>query len=102
MYVFQDLIEVEDTLRSLESHDDGPFTVELPRLPGHKEGRFGHLLCGEPEMETIQAKLPAEKAVIQVRAENDRIAVLEEIVQTLQDQVSELKTRFEDFKNQFD
>ena len=102
MFVFQDLAEVENTLRSLESHDEGPFTVGLPRLPGHKEGRFVHLLCGEPEVATIQTKLAPERAVLQVRAENDRIGALEEIVQTLQDQLSELKTRFEDFKSQFE
>jgi uncharacterized protein YceH (UPF0502 family) len=102
MFVFQDLTEVANTLRSLESHDEGPFTVELPRLPGHKETRFMHLLCGEPEIETIQTKLAPESAVLQVRAENERIEALEEMVQTLQDQVGELKTRFEDFKSQFD
>lgn len=102
MFLFQDLTEVENTLRSLERHDEGPFTVELPRLPGHKESRFMHLLCGEPEMEAIQTRLAPESAVLQVRAENERITALEEMVQTLQDQLSELKTVFEDFKRQFD
>jgi len=102
MFVFQDLTDVEQTLRSLESHDEGPFTVELPRLPGHKESRFMHLLCGEAEMEIIQTKLAPESAVLQVRAENERIRALEEMVQTLQDEVSDLKSRFEDFKSQFD
>jgi uncharacterized protein YceH (UPF0502 family) len=102
MFVFQDLAEVENTLRCLESHDAGPFTVELPRLPGHKESRFAHLLCGQPEVESIQTKLAPEQAVLQVRSENERVDALEEIVQTLQDQVNELKIRFEDFKSQFD
>jgi uncharacterized protein YceH (UPF0502 family) len=102
MFVFQGLTEVENTLRSLESHDEGPFTVELPRLPGHKESRFMHLLCGEPEMETIRTKLAPQSAVLQVSAENERFGALEEMVQTLQDQVSELRTQFEDFRSQFD
>jgi uncharacterized protein YceH (UPF0502 family) len=102
MFVFQDLTEVEKTLKSLESHDEGPFTRELPRLPGHKESRFMHLLCGEPEMETIQTNLAPQSAVLQVRAEDEHIRALEERVQTLQDQVRELRTQFEDFKRQFD
>jgi len=102
MFAFQDLKEVENTLQSLNGHENGPLTVELPRLPGHKETRFIHLLCGEPEIEILERRLAPEASVLQVRSENERIEALEELVQTLQQQVSELKARFEDFKSQFD
>jgi uncharacterized protein YceH (UPF0502 family) len=102
MFAFKDLNEVESALRNLEDHSEGPFAVELPRVPGRKETRFIHLLCGEPEIETIQNALAHDPAVLQVRAENERITALEEVVRELQDQLGELKNRFEDFKNQFE
>ena len=102
MVEFENLTDVEETLQSLQNHDEGPFAVELPRMPGHKENRFMHLLCGPPEIESIQTKLAPDSAVLQVRAENERIGELEELVLTLQERLSELSKQFEDFKRQFD
>ncbi len=102
MFAFHNLDEVEETLHKLKDHGQGNFVVELPRQPGHKENRFMHLLSGEPEFESIPAAIPAEPAMLQVRAENERIAALEEAVQTLEAQLSELEASFEKFKSQFE
>ncbi len=102
MFPFRNLEEVEETLHELENHDEGRFVMELPRQPGHKENRFMHLLSSEPVLESTPTTLPAEPAMLQVRAENERIADLEEAVQTLQNQLSELEVSFEKFKSQFE
>lgn len=102
MFAFQTLGEVEETLHKLEDHGQGNFVVELPRQPGHKENRFMHLLSGEPVFESTPAVIGAEPAMLQVRAENERIAALEEAIQVLQDQLSELEASFEKFKSQFE
>jgi uncharacterized protein YceH (UPF0502 family) len=102
VYSFQDLQEVEESLRNLAGHAKGPFVLEMPRLPGHKENRFTHLFCGEPDLQDFEVNLPPEAATLRVRAENERISALEEEVETLRNRISDLQTRFEDFKRQFD
>lgn len=50
MAEFRDLDGVADTLKSLAGR--APALVkELPRLPGRREERYAHLLCGEPPAE---------------------------------------------------
>jgi len=102
MFEFKDLREVEAVLQGLAEGESGPLVVELPRLPGHKESRFMHLLAGEPDMESVQVALAPEPAVVQIVAENERIEDLEREVQVLRDELAGLKTRFEDFKKQFE
>ena len=102
MFPFDDLQQVRDSLSNLANHEQGPFSLELPRLPGHKESRFTHMLCGEPEIDALQSKMAPESAVLQVRAENERIGALEEAVEVLQAELADLKSQFEDFKGQFE
>ena len=68
---FPDLDTVEENLMGLEEREP-PLVVRLPRLPGKREERHGHLLCGEVEQE-----LPAEPAQASGAARGDRIAELE-------------------------
>jgi uncharacterized protein YceH (UPF0502 family) len=102
MFAFSSLDEVNETLQKLGNHAMGQFVTELPRQLGHKESRFTHLLSGEPVLESAPTAIPTEPAMLQVRAENERIAKLEEAVQVLQDQLGELRAKFEDFKSQFE
>jgi uncharacterized protein YceH (UPF0502 family) len=49
---FESVAEAEETLQRM-AHGDSPLTRELPRRPGQKESRWGHLLGGaivEPAM----------------------------------------------------
>ena len=54
MYEFDDLDDVQYALQKL-AEGELPMVIALPRQPGQKEGRFAHLLCGEPEYEAPPA-----------------------------------------------
>ena len=79
-----------------------PLAVKLPRQPGTKESRYAHLLAGEVHVEEQAAEPRAEAAVLEVRAENERLANLESEVDSLRQQLAELQQQFLDFKRQFE
>ena len=57
-YKFADALAVEDVLQSLlqRGEEGGQATVQkLPRLPGSREQRWTHLLCGEPDLQALIA-----------------------------------------------
>ena len=96
-YKFGDLEEVEATLAEL---DESGYVTKLPRMPGRKESRYAHLLAGNVEIEE-EAPRP-EPAAIVVRAENERIAALEEEVQRLRQEFDALQDKFTKFKKEFE
>jgi uncharacterized protein YceH (UPF0502 family) len=104
MYEFQSLEEVDQVLDALMAVDPNPFVIKLPRQPGTKEARYAHLLGGEVKVEeAAQASAPKpEAATLEVRAENERMAKLEQEIETLQLEVNELKQQFLEFKKQFE
>ena len=76
--------------------------VQLERQPGRKEARFAHLLCGEPDIgEEAQGEGLVELAALEVRAENERLAVLEQEVGALREELAALRRAFEEFKGHF-
>jgi uncharacterized protein YceH (UPF0502 family) len=101
MYQFAELSEVEMTLESLMTAEP-PLVVRLPRQPGTKESRYAHLLAGEVQVEEPVAAPRAEAAVLDVRAENERLARLESDIADLRQQLADLQQQFLDFKRQFD
>lgn len=100
MYEFSGLEEVEDSLRLLSARESEPLVMKLPRQAGQKEARFAHLLSGEPDVEQIVEATAERKS----RHSNDaeRIASLEETVQSLSQRVEELTAQFDLFKKQFE
>ena len=44
LHAFADLGAVDDALRALATHEDGPFVEQLAREPGRKESRWRDLL----------------------------------------------------------
>jgi hypothetical protein len=46
---FTDSDQVEATLRSLMTREDGPFVARLPRASGARESRYAHLFSGNIE-----------------------------------------------------
>ena len=58
LYAFDDLDDVQFALDKLAERDD-PLVTALPRQPGQKEGRFAHLLAGEPDIPEPAQAAPA-------------------------------------------
>lgn len=102
LYAFVDLAEVEATLRALAGRSEGALVVELPRQPGRKEPRFAHLLCGPPEIPVEAVEPRVEPATLEVRAENERLAHLEEEVEELRQALQALRQEFAQFRTQFE
>lgn len=103
MYPLGDCTQTESILQSLIEFPDTPLAVKLPREPGRRENRYAHLLCGEVVMTTEMAQPPSEAAaLITVRAENERIASLENALQQLRAEVADLNRQFAEFKTQFE
>jgi len=82
MHKFADLAEVERTLAQLKARN---FVVLLERAPGTKESRWGHLFCGLPK-----ASPPPPSGVGRPGLE-ERVAILESLVETLQKRLDALE-----------
>lgn len=54
LFEFDDLDDVQFALNHLVDREP-PLVTALPRQPGQKEGRFAHLLCGEPDIPVLEA-----------------------------------------------
>ena len=100
LYSFADLAEVGETLDSLM---DMEMVRKLPKQPGRKEARYAHLLAGEIEDVLAGAVVASpEEATLQVRAENERVALLEGEIKSLKEELADLRQKFQEFKSQFD
>ncbi|MGD0500065.1 MAG: YceH family protein [Bryobacteraceae bacterium] len=87
LFQFDGLEAVEGTLNHLAEME---FARQLPRQPGFKEPRWGHLLSGEPpgveEPPPVAGRAPSDR---------ERIAALETAL-------AELKREFEEFRTKFE
>ncbi len=101
IYKFDDLNEVEEVLKGLMDKEH-PMMTKLPRQIGRKECRYMHLLSGNYEFEESEKTFSQEVATLQVRAENERIAKLEDKLATLRREFDDLKEDFSDLKSQFE
>src|SRR5689334_12323827 len=93
MFRFEHLDDVQATLQRLIDRDP-PLVKILPRQPGTKESRYGHLLSGNIELatsETIQTDMPQG---------NDRVTRLEAELAELRRQLDELRTQFQTFRSE--
>jgi len=89
---FENLEQVENILNSLIARQPA-LTVRLPRQTGQKEVRYAHLLSGEVAFD-FEAAGGGDRS--------DRIAKLEETIETLHTAVEDLQKQFDQFKKQFD
>jgi len=99
MHKFNGIDEVNATLKELETRPDGPWVVLLPRLTGHKEARYMHLLCGTPEVSREESG--GDQISVPSVSPTDRISKLEEETVTLRKELDELRGQFAMFKSQF-
>jgi uncharacterized protein YceH (UPF0502 family) len=98
MAAFADSHEVEIALAALAARSDGPVVQVLPREPGRRESRWAQLYTPLPESTGgTHAPVLAPAAVDAVLHEGahpdllERVAKLEELVETLRLQVRELR-----------
>ena len=101
LHAFENLADVETTLNDLAARQP-PLIAKLPRLPGTKEARYTHLLSGPIDISAFEKAPPVEPATAAVRAENERIAKLEQETTDLRRELAELKQQFADFRKQFE
>lgn len=101
LFSFKGLPEVEATLEALMTREPA-LVVKLPRVTGHKESRYAHLLAGEVKIDEQELAPRAEAATVVVRSGNEKISKLEEEVEALRGEVSELRKQFDAFKKQFE
>jgi uncharacterized protein len=85
---FADSEQVEATLQSLMTREDGPFIARLPRAPGARESRYAHLFSGA--IESVEEPAPAEDSAVQPHSLSSRVAELEEAVRQLRAQIEAL------------
>lgn len=102
LYEFVDLGEVERVLEELAGRGEGALVVQLPRQTGRKESRYAHLLTGQPILEEGEEDGPVDAALLEVQAESQRIAALEEQVRVLTAELTALREAFARFKEQFE
>lgn len=93
-----DVSEVESALDALAAHAEGPFSVRLPRLPGARDSRHAHLLCGPVDMQAVAIDSPpsAEESGAAGRPAGgliERVARLEDLVGQLQGEMEDLRQR---------
>ncbi len=91
MVEFSSLQALEEKLQSL-CVKTKPLVVHIPRLPGQREDRYTHLLCGQPDFSAIAAQASASKSSSsESRAEQEeKIHSLELRIVTLEKQVAAL------------
>lgn len=100
LYEFSGPDEVDETLRALSVRESEPLVMKLPRQAGQKEARFAHLLSGQPKFEAAASTIREPSGS---RAnDSERLAKLEEQVDTLSARVEGLTNQFEEFKKQFE
>lgn len=92
---FSTLSDVETTMSGLIARE---LVVPLPRRPGQKEARYAHLLSGPITGEEGDAE---GHAMMTALRGDERIIALEATVQEMRDELSALRTRFEEFTRQF-
>ena len=97
LYEFASLEVVADTLRDLMDHLGRKLVTELGRLPGTKEPRFAHCLCGEVDLSLYTAEVKDEP-----RESIGSTAQLREDLEALRDEFNALRDEFARFRQQFE
>src|SRR5271154_5959851 len=89
---FADAEQVEVTLKSLLSREEGPFIARLPRAPGARESRYAHLFCGPIESVEEAPQIEAAPGTSAAPSLAQRVAALEQLVDNLRLELEALKS----------
>lgn len=103
MHAFATIEEVESTLQSINEELDRPLWAKLPRSPGQKEERYQHLFSGLPDQAPVTESTgtTSETLPSPLSTRDSRIQDLEATVSTLQSELNELKSAFDEFRKEF-
>ena len=96
LYAFDSLEALQATLDRLE---EWSHIRRLPRLPGHKESRYAHLLAGEPEGSDAVSQTAAG---VSAPEHADRLAHVEDEIRLLKSELADLRAAFDKFRRQFE
>jgi uncharacterized protein YceH (UPF0502 family) len=96
LHEFSGLNEVQETLDTLSARDE-PIVIKLERQPGQKEARYAHLLSGP-----VEAAVAVTTAAVAAPPQNARIESLEAEVARLREELTGLRSVFEEFQRQFE
>lgn len=86
LFDFDDLDDVNFALQALVEHEP-PLAMAVPKQPGQKEGRFAHLLSGEPDI-----TMPAAKVSTAARPPTSGLEVR---IEALEQELAALKLRLD-------
>jgi hypothetical protein len=95
LHPFGDISSVEAFLEEL-SCAEHPWVVKLPKLPGSREHRWMHLLCGPVDMEVLKSPLYSPQH------RPDEIAALQADVARLSEEVTQLRSIVEKIQARID
>jgi uncharacterized protein YceH (UPF0502 family) len=87
LFDFDDLDDVQFALKHLFEHEP-PMATALPRLSGQKEGRYAHLLCGEPD---IPPPAATSSAVVSSTGLTARVSELENELEKIRDRLKAIE-----------
>ncbi|MFT5138513.1 MAG: hypothetical protein ACI9H8_000303 [Lysobacterales bacterium] len=87
MFEFDDLDDVQYVLDQLQK-DELKLVTAIPRQPGQKEGRYAHLLCGEPDISDLPVRVARPAGI-----SSEQQAGLEARIGELESELEEVKAR---------
>lgn len=102
LHLFATVVEVEVALQQLAARADGALVMQLPLLPGTREPRHVHLLCGPPAEEMLAPPPPVETLRAEIQAEDERFRAMEADIAALKEKVAALEATLEAFRSQFE
>lgn len=92
----EDAERIEGAVEGLVDRPAASFVARLPRRPGQKEARYAHLLSGEVHHDADDAPTPPPAP------SSDRLAALEQAMQELRNELSDVRAQLEAFRKQFE
>lgn len=90
---------LQDVIATLDQLSEYGVAHQLPRMPGHKEPRYGQLLCREDEVVENDLKAMTEGTASGLIERIDEMALT---IDDLRQELNQLKDAFADFKKQFE
>lgn len=86
LFEFDDLDDVYFALKTLFDHEP-PLAMALPKQPGQKEGRYAHLLSGEPDISAIAATVTTRAPASGLEARIETLELELEVLKGRLDQI---------------